>query len=192
MTTRRGPRTRGDARADILAAAAEQFAAHGYDRTSLRGVARAAGVDPALVHHYFDGKGELFAATMALPLDPAPIVAGIAEGPRGQVGERLVRTLLAVWDAPEMAGRPRALLSAQLSSDAGFGPLRGFLLTEVFGRLAEALEVDDGPRRSGLVASQMVGLILMRYVVELPGIADADPESLVGDLAPVIQGYLFA
>lgn len=190
---RRGPRTDGaDTRAAIVDVAREHFADRGYDGTSLRGIARDAGVDPALVHHYFDGKAALFAATIGVPADPEVLVGRIVDGPRDAVGERLVTTFLDVWDDPATAGRPRAVLSALLSSDAGFAPVRGFLLAEVFGRVTRELDVDEPARRAGLVGAQLVGLLVARHVAGLPGVADAPREQVVADVAPVLQRYLTA
>ncbi|WP_409483838.1 TetR family transcriptional regulator [Arsenicicoccus dermatophilus] len=194
----RGPRPAGeDARADIVEAARTEFAERGYDGTSLRAVARAAGVDPALVHHYFDGKPGLFAAAMELPVNPRDVVDEILQAPHDRLGESLVRHFLAVWDSAQ--GRPRmaALLRAAATHDAAATVLREFVVAEIFGRIAEAHPAGSPPRgpeeaqrRAALIGTQMVGVAFLRYVIELPGVADADPDQLVADVAPSIQRYL--
>jgi AcrR family transcriptional regulator len=192
----RGRRPGGvDTRAAILDAAAGEFADLGYDTTSIRGIARRAEVDPALVHHYFGGKAQLFAAVMDIPADPAVLIGRIVAGPREQIGEALVRTFLAVWDSPE--GRPRfvALVRSAVTHEVATRMLREFLTREVFGRVLRSLEVDgsspaDAELRAGLAASQMVGLALMRYIIEFPAVVDASHDDLARLVGPTIQGYL--
>src|SRR6266566_170590 len=89
-----------DTREAILAAAREAFAERGYDRVSIRAIATSAGVDPALVHHYFGTKDQLFLATVDAPIDPGEILPKILAGERDELPERLVRTFLSVWDHP--------------------------------------------------------------------------------------------
>jgi AcrR family transcriptional regulator len=198
----RGRRPGGaDTRAVILDAARSEFAGLGYDTTSLRGIARRAEVDPALVHHYFGGKAQLFAAVMDIPADPAVLIARITEGPREQVGEGLVRTFLAVWDSPE--GRPRfqALMRAAVTHDEATRMLREFLTREIFGKVVRGLaaggEAGEGGAvpadlelRAGLAASQMVGLAMMRYIVEFPAVVNASHDDLARLVGPTIQRYL--
>jgi AcrR family transcriptional regulator len=190
-TRRRGRRPAGeDRRGDILAAAREEFGRRGFDGTTLRGIARAAGVDPRLVHHYFDGKDAVFAAAFELPVRPQEVVEPVlAPGPDG-LGERLVRLVLSVWDMP--AGRQRlvALLSAAVASEAGARMLREFLTREVFGRVVARLGSDDPELRASLAASQMMGLGMARYVLRLEPLASADADDLVDLLAPTLQAYL--
>ena len=188
---RRGRRPAGeDTRQAIIEVARSEFAARGYDGTTLRGVARAAGVDARLVHHYFDGKEQLFVAAMDLPVSPQevlPLILG--PGPDG-VGERLVRFFFAVWDPP--AGRERilALLGAALNSPEAARMLREFLARELFGRIAHSLGGEQPDLRAGLVAAQMVGVALARYVVQIEPLASTPVDDLVPWLAPTIQRYL--
>ncbi|MGN6611482.1 MAG: TetR/AcrR family transcriptional regulator [Angustibacter sp.] len=190
---RRGRRPAGsDARADILAAARTEFAAQGYDATSLRGVARRAGVDPALVHHYFDDKSALFAAAQDLPISPASAAEVLLAGPAPELGERIVRFFLATWDAPEGRERIVALLRSASTHEDAARTLREFLAREVFGRVVTALGADQPDVRGALVASQLLGLAMARYVLRMPAVADAPAEDLVVWLAPSVQRYLTA
>ena len=192
---RRGPRTGEDTRGAILQAARAEFARAGYDGASLRGIARLAGVDPALVHHYFGGKVELFAQSvvvLTLTEPPQQLVERVLAGPREHVGRRGVEVFLALWDT--QGDRFVALIrSAAASEDIARG-LREFLAREIFGRIAR--EVDPGAgeaelsARAGLAAAQMMGLALARYVVRVPGVADAPPELLVDRVGLALQGYL--
>ncbi|MCG7320884.1 TetR family transcriptional regulator [Arsenicicoccus cauae] len=187
----RGRRPAGeDARAQIVEAARTELAAKGYDGTSLRGVARAAGVDPALVHHYFAGKTALFAAAMEVPFDPRQVIDGVLEAPVDRLGESLVRAFLGVWDTPEGRVRIAALLRSAATHPDAMTLLEQFLVREIFGRVAGRAGPRGLERRAGLVATQMIGLGFARYVAELPGVADAEAEELVAAVAPVIQRYL--
>ena len=195
----RGRRPGGvDTKAAIVDAARVDFAAQGYDATSVRGVARRAGVDPALVHHYFGGKARLFAAVMDIPADPATLIGRVVEGPRDEVGERLVRAFLTVWDTAEGQQRFTALMRSAVTHEDATRVLREFLTREVFGRVVDAMAAADGSResrqelelRAGLAASQMVGLALMRYIVGFPAVVGASHDELVAQLAPTLQRYL--
>lgn len=191
---RRGPGRRPgstDTRAHVLAAARTEFAAKGYDRTSVRGIARVAEVDPSLVHHYFGSKDRVFAAAMALPLDPGTDLPPIFDGPRDQVGERLVRFFLSVWGDAVTREPFLALLRSALSNEQAAAMLRGFVREGLFGR-AVAL-VGGGPDREIRIeaaAAQLVGLALLRYVVKVEPLARASDEELIAIVAPVVQGYL--
>lgn len=189
----RGRRPAGeDTRGQILEAARAQFAEHGYDRASLRGIARAAGVDPALVHHYFEGKAAVFAETMAVPegVSATALVAQVLEGPGEQVGERAVRTFLSIWDNPVRRRFFVALVRSATSHETAGRAFREFLAREIFGRVAARYAVDRPELRGALAASQMYGLGVSRYVLRFPAIAEADPEELVRMVGPVIQDYL--
>ncbi|MEU3457085.1 TetR family transcriptional regulator [Micromonospora sp. NPDC006766] len=192
MARRTGRRPgRPDTRAAILAAARAAFAERGFDAASIRTIATAAAVDPALVHHYFGTKEELFRATVAIPIDPAELLpAVLAAGPDG-VGERLVRTFLTIWDSP-VGTAGLALLRSAVNNEWTARLLREFLVTQVLRRVVEHLDVDPAERalRGALVASQLAGLIMTRYVIRIDPIATADPEHLVTAIGPTVQRYL--
>ncbi|SDP70703.1 DNA-binding transcriptional regulator, AcrR family [Pedococcus dokdonensis] len=198
----RGRRPGGaDTRQAIVEAARVDFAEQGYDGTSLRGIARRAEVDPALVHHYFGGKPQLFAAVMDIPVDPSALIGAVLAGPRDRIGEALVRTFLRVWD--DEAGRQRfqALVRAAVTHEEATRMLREFLVREVFGRVVRELAT-EGPEepsgadqpalevRAGLAASQMIGLAMMRYIVEFPAVVEATHDELAALVGPTLQRYL--
>jgi AcrR family transcriptional regulator len=191
---RRGRRPAGeDARGAIVAAARSEFGSKGYDGTTMRGVARAADVDPRLVHHYFDGKDDLFVAALELPVRPQDlVVAAVGSGPREQAGERLVLALLSVWDSPSGRDRVVAFLSGALTSDAGKRMLREFLTREIFGRIATELDLDRAEWRASLAASQLIGIAMARAVVGIEPLATATPAALAAVIGPTIDRYLFA
>ncbi|OFE18883.1 transcriptional regulator [Humibacillus sp. DSM 29435] len=191
-TGRRGRRPGGDdTRAAIIEAARASFAAKGYDRASLRGIARDAGVDPALVHHYFKGgKAELFVETLAVPVNPAALVDRILAGDPERLGWRLIETFLTVWDPPDRRDSLVALIRSSMTSDDSARMLREFLGREVFGRIAMSVGASDPLLRGSLAASQVIGMAVMRYVVKLPALAEASNEQIVARLGPVLQHYL--
>jgi AcrR family transcriptional regulator len=168
----------------ILAAARERFADQGYDRTRIRDVATDAGVDPALVHYYFATKDGLFVAAMQLPFRPAeklgPLVAQGVDG----LGERMVRTLLGVWDVPEHRA---ALLTVVRAG--GADAMREFITREIVARVATAA-AEPSLLRANLVASQVMGLIAARYVARLEPLASLPADEVVPLVAPTLQRYL--
>lgn len=190
MTSARGRRPGApDTRAEVLDAARALFAERGFSRTTIRAVASAAGVDPSLVHHYFGSKDDLFMAALALPIDPRALLAPVvAAGPDG-AGERLLRTFLSVWDDPEMQPALLAVARSVIGEDSGRLLTEGFVPV-VVGPVLASLVVDRPEVRIPLVSSQIVGLIVTRYVLALPGMVDMTPEDVVVRLGPTIQRYL--
>ncbi|MGC5018060.1 TetR family transcriptional regulator [Micromonospora sp. DT47] len=180
-----------DTREAILGAARAAFAERGFDGASIRAIAAAAQVDPALVHHYFGTKDQLFLAAMNAPVDPRELLPKVLTGDRDGIGERLVRMFLGVWDSP--AGTAGvALLRSAVSNEWTARLLREFLVTQVLRRVLDQLDVDPAelPLRGSLVASQLIGLAMMRHVVRLEPVASADPETLVAAVGPTVQRYL--
>ncbi len=175
----------------ILAAARSSFAARGFTGTTLRGIAGAAGVDPALIHHYFESKRSLFLATVQLPIDPPALVAEVMHGDRGTLGPRLVAKILQTWDSEQ---RPSLVAVARtaLGDPQMSRPLQEFFSLEVIGEAFGDLDPDpeESRRRAGLVASTIIGLLVGRYVLELPALLDQRTEDLVAAIGPVLQRYV--
>jgi len=178
-----------DTKPAILAAARELFADKGYDGASIRAIARAAEVDPALVHHFFGNKEGLFVAAMEFPFDPTVMIPQVLTGgPREEIGERLVRAFLGIWSQDEIRARAMAVVRSAATSDQGAEIFREFLTSAMLARVSEVLEL---PRLRILVAiGQMVGVVVLRYVLEIEPIASAGDEELVELLAPTLQRYL--
>ena len=189
---RRSGRRAGDSgtRDAILAAARRSFASAGYTATTIRGVAGAAGVDPALVHHFFGSKDKLFTAATELPVDPAELVAGVLGGEADGLGERLVRTFLAVWDGTPGQGPMLALLRGAVTHEQAAALLRGFLVDVLLGPVARAAGGGAPELRASLVAAQMVGLAMTRYVLHLEPLASAAPDVLAPVVGRSVQHYL--
>lgn len=178
-----------DTRAEVLAAARASFAEKGFRATTIRAVAASAGVDPALVHHYFGTKDDLFLAALEMPVDPREVLAPVvALGPDG-AGERLLRTFLSVWDDPEIQVRLLAVVRSVLSEDGATLLKEGFIPV-VVGPVLAQLVADRPDVRVPLVASQVVGLIVTRYLIALPPMATMPAEDVVSRIGPVIQHYL--
>jgi AcrR family transcriptional regulator len=178
-----------DTRAEVLAAARTSFAGKGFRATTIRAVAASAGVDPALVHHYFGTKDDLFLAALEMPVDPREVLAPVvALGPDG-AGERLLRTFLSVWDDPEIQVRLLAVVRSVLSEDGATLLKEGFIPV-VVGPVLAQLVADRPDVRVPLVASQVVGLIVTRYLIALPPMAEMPAEDVVARIGPVIQHYL--
>jgi AcrR family transcriptional regulator len=175
----------------VLAAAREAFADRGYDGASIRGIAAAAGVDPALVHHYFGTKDALFLAAVEAPIDPDELLPGILAVPPEERGEAVVRMVLRVWDGP---ARPAilALVRSAVNHEWSAALLREFVLTKIVRRVVGSVDVpaEEREARGALVASQVIGLVLTRYVLRLEPNASATHESLAAAVGPTIQRYL--
>ncbi len=178
-----------DTRAEVLAAARTSFGELGFRGTTIRSVAAAAGVDPALVHHYFGTKDDLFVAALEIPVDPREVMAPVvAAGPDG-AGERLLRAFLGVWDDPDVQPGLLALARSLLGDDSG-PMVRDAFLPIVVGPVLAQLVADRPEERIPLVASQIIGLVVTRYVIALPAMAQAPAEDLVARIGPVLQHYL--
>ncbi|SFR72609.1 TetR/AcrR family transcriptional regulator [Microbacterium azadirachtae] len=192
-TTRRRGRPKGESgsRGRIVTAAEHEFGENGYDGATIRAIAGRAGVDSALVHHYFGTKADLFAEVIGIPLRPDVDVPAILEGPRDQVGERVVRYVLEAFERPEVRRRGVTMIRVALGSKVMSPPLVGFLSRELIGRITARLDTPDAALRATLVASQIAGMIVTRYVAKLPPIADASVEELVARVGPTLQRYLF-
>lgn len=189
---RRGRRRTGDAdaREQIVAAASKEFLERGYDAASIRAIARRAGVDPALVHHYFDDKADLFAQTVHTPIRPDQLVKRALRGPRDQIGVNLVTAVLTTLESDKARDRVISLLRTALGHDFAATMLRQFIMREVLHRIAKELDVDDGELRATAVASQIVGLFVVRYGVRIEPLASAPIDEVARRIGPVIQWHL--
>jgi AcrR family transcriptional regulator len=175
----------------VLAAARTAFAERGYDGASIRAIATAAGVDPALVHHYFGTKEKLFLAAVQAPADPAELLPEVLGTPADQRGAAVVRMVLRVWDGPaQHAGL--ALVRSAVASEWTARLLREFLVARVIRRVIGSLDMPVAERevRGALVASQVVGLVMVRYVLRLEPLASASREDVVAAVGPTLQRYL--
>jgi len=176
----------------ILARARDIFADRGYDKASIRAIASGAGVDPALVHHYFGNKEGLFLAALEVPVQPAEIVRRVAGAGLEEAPARLARTFLSVWDDPVSGPAAVALLRSSFQHEWAATLLREFLITQLFRRAASQLGLGrkEMELRLSLIASQLIGMAAMRYVLRLEPLASAPAEVVVAALAPTLRQYL--
>lgn len=192
---RRGRRP-GDSgtREAILDAARARFSTAGFREATVRAIAGDAGVDPALVMHYFGSKQGLFVAAMEFPLDPAEVVPRLVGPGVDGLGERLVRFLLSVIDELGDANPMLGLVRSAVGHPDAARMMREFLGEAILDRVAAAVSDivgADRPRlRADLCASQIVGILVARQILELPELAAADRETLIGVYGRTIQGYL--
>jgi AcrR family transcriptional regulator len=193
VTTR--PRGRrpggGDSRADILAAARDLFARDGYDKASMRAIARRARVDPSLIVHYFSSKEGLLKEALQLPFDPDQVLAdGLTDVPDDELGVALVRVVLTVWDNPYVQPRMLGMLRTALSHDAAMSVLRQTLQATVMAAVSRLVTDEPARRRAELVGAQMAGVMLTRYVVRLPAVVEMSVDELALAVGPSVQHYL--
>lgn len=188
---RAGARSGASGKAAIIRAATQEFADRGYEAASLRAIARRAGVDSSLVHHYFENKADLFTATLGAPLRPDRAITAILAGPRAEVGTSIVRYLLGQLEDPKARTRVVAILRTAVGSGPGSRMLKEFLVREVFQRLAAASSSEDADLRANLAAAQLVGVLITRFVLRLEPIASTPTEELARRVGPVIQWHLF-
>jgi AcrR family transcriptional regulator len=174
-------------RADILVAARNQFGQHGYQGATIRAIAAEAGVNPALVHHFFGSKEQVFVAALNLPVNPSMIADLITQGPRDQIGERIIRAFLGLWSTPETRQTFLALVRSVAGNEQIASLMRQFLEHTIVGPVSAALGL-PALRITG-AASQAFGLAMARYVIRVEPLASATDDEVVELVAPVLQHY---
>lgn len=174
----------------IAAAARRQFAELGYDRTSLRAVAAEAGVDPALVSHFFGSKQRLFVEVVELPFDPEIVLPGILAGDRETIGLRLARFVLGALEHEDARRRFTGMIRSAASEPEAARLVRELVTSRVFSPIAESLGVDDAPLRAALAGSQIVGLVMARHVVGVEPLASASADKIAESVGATLQRYL--
>jgi AcrR family transcriptional regulator len=201
---RRGPgRRAGESRTreTILAVARRRFGEQGYDGATIRGIAADAGVNPALVHHFYGTKERLFAAAMRLPVVPSELITLALGAERDRLGEEfgphlgeiLTATMLRAWDVADIRTAFLGLLRSAATSEQGVTMLREFVTSTILASLSQVAGLGDdaaGRYRAALVASQVVGLGFTRYVLGLEPLASASTEDLIAAIGPTVQRYL--
>ncbi|MCA2241564.1 MULTISPECIES: TetR/AcrR family transcriptional regulator [Mycobacterium] len=177
-------------REKILNSARELFARNGIRNTSIRAVAAAAGVDSALVHHYFGTKEQLFAAAVHIPVDPMDVIGPLREVPVEELGYQIPSMLLPLWDSEIGAAFIATLRSILAGSEINL--FRAFIQDVIAVEIGS--RVDDPPGsgtiRIQFVASQLVGVVMARYILQLEPFASLPPERIARTIAPNLQRYL--
>jgi AcrR family transcriptional regulator len=184
------PAGTSDTRARILVSARKLFARNGFDKTSIRAIAAAARVDGALVHHYYGTKQQLFAAAIEIPIDPMQVIEPLRETPIEQIGHVLPAILLPLWDSELGQGFIASLRSLLAGSDVSL--IRSFLQEIITVEIGSRVDnpPGTGPIRVQFVASQLVGVVMARYILELQPFATLPPEVIAATIAPNLQRYL--
>ena len=190
---KRGPGRRpgeSGTRQAILDAARTQFATHGWDRATIRAIARDAGVDPALVLHFFGSKAFLFAAAMRWPFDTEAAVEEVVSGPRSELGARLAAFFLSIWEDPRQREPIMVMLRAATTNAQAAELLRETLMTVFLGPLGARLGAADAELRMSLCSAQLIGLGTARYIVGFEPLASLAPERVVELVGPALQRYM--
>lgn len=180
-----------DTRAEILAAARRAFGTRGYRATTFREIADRAGVDPALITHYFGSKEALFTAALELPV-PAPshLFEGMAGLAPGEAAEFLVRTYLTLLEQPPFRDAILALVRSAVAEPLAAQMLREFVTDSLLGVVAATARGTDRELRASLLAAQLIGIAMLRHVLEIDRLKRASVDHLVEMVAPVVAGYL--
>lgn len=188
---RRGRRAgKPETRAEILEVARRQFLASGYQGVTMRGVAREAGVDQALVAYYFGSKKGLFGAALALTVNPPELMRSVLAGGLDTFPERVLRTVVSVWDDPELGQPLRMLVASAAHEPEILRLLREVVQSEMAQALADALGGADASARAGAVAVQIGGLIVMRYWLQMEPVASMAVDDLVRYAAPGLRAAM--
>jgi|SRR5829696_2104232 len=174
----------------ILDAARRAFAEQGYQRATIRGVAELAGVDPALVHHYFGTKQELFVAAVRLPVNPVEQLAAVLAADPDQVGQRLVEAFLSIWDHAADQSPLLALIRSAVADEQAAALLREFITEEVLGPIARRVGSPDARLRATLAGSQLIGLAMARYIIRVEPLASTPSAEVAAAVGPTVQRYL--
>lgn len=178
-----------DTRGEILNAARAEFATRGYEKTTIRAIARAANVDSALVHHYFGAKEQVFLAALDFPIDPATVL-DVAAGDPSAIGERLARFVVTLWEAPEARERLLAVVRSVASNEEMAALVRGFARPRLVVPLAARIGGSDAEARVEMALAQIIGLAMARYVIRVEPMASLGGEELVALLGPALQRLL--
>ncbi|MET7593523.1 TetR family transcriptional regulator [Streptomyces sp. NPDC005481] len=187
VTGARTPRRSDATRGAILAAARERFATDGYERATIRAIARDANIDPSMVMRYYGNKEGLFAAAVAIDLR-LPDVDGADR--RQDAGRTLVEHFLDMWENDEVL---TALLRVGVTNQAGAERMQGILRDQLLPVARQVCpDPEQAPARAALMASQLLGLALTRYVLRMPPAVELARAEIVAWLAPTIQRYLTA
>jgi len=182
----------GDActRVDILAAARDEFAERGFDRATIRGIAATAGVDPALVLHYFGSKEQLFGDALQIPVEPGQVLRRVMDQRVDDMGSAIVRTFLEAWEPEESRSPLVAMVRSAMTNETAMALVREYLGRRVFGPITQTLGAPDAELRATLMGSQFIGLAMMRYIARIEPLASASVEQLVAAIGPTMQRYL--
>ncbi|MGB7982934.1 MAG: TetR family transcriptional regulator [Candidatus Nanopelagicales bacterium] len=188
---RRGPRSGGaDTRAAILAAAREEFIEKGFAAATVRGIAARAGVDAAMINHYFGSKAGLFGEVTHIPVDPTAGLTTALAGPREQLGHRLALFVLTTWEDPAFRDPVLAMIRSADTEGNGVALMRGYFSSQLIPLVAEQARGPDPMRATVLAIAQVIGVVTGRHLIGLPQLSEPGVAELAAGIAPVVQRYL--
>ncbi|CAM4090574.1 HTH-type transcriptional repressor AcnR [Mycobacterium basiliense] len=179
-----------DTRTEIVTTARRLFADSGYDQTSVRDIASAAGVDPAMIRHYFGSKAELFRSTVGWPFEADALTTAIVDGDRNGLSARLTRVFFEAWERPESRAPLMAILRGAATHEESTVLVREFFGGQMYPRLAKALKGSDSELRIDLAMAQLLGIAYLRHVLRVEPIASTPLDELVARVTPVISAHL--
>ncbi|WP_456085459.1 TetR/AcrR family transcriptional regulator [Mycobacterium pinniadriaticum] len=179
-----------DTRNTLVVTARRLFAEGGYDKTSIRDIASAAQVDPALVRHYFGNKAGLFRATMGWPFEPAQLGAYITGGGPDEIAARLTLMFLTMWEQPDTRTPLLAILRGATTHEESATLVRQFIAGHLYPQLAEPLAHPDATLRIDLAIAQLLGVALLRYILKIEPIASEPMDGLIERLTPTVSAHL--
>jgi AcrR family transcriptional regulator len=186
-----GQSGQSDARARILEAARSRFLAEGYQAVTMRAIAADADVDVALVSYYFSSKQGVFGAALALPVNPLDAITGVLAAPDDQIADGLLRTFLAVWDAPESGLPLRSIAAAAIADPAVGRMVRELVDHELLPLIATRVGGRDATERAAGVVVAMAGLIFTRYLLRIEPLASMPADAVIAALRPVLDAALW-
>lgn len=181
---------KNDTRDVLVRTARRMFGETGYDKTSLRDIAGAAGVDTGLIRHYFGNKADLFQATLGWPFDPAAVAAHVTAAGPGEVGQRLTRVFFEAWEHPDSRSPLLAILRGAATHEDSAALVRQFIQGELYEELAARLPGPDADLRIDLAMSQLLGIAYLRHILRVEPIASASVDDLVTRVTPSIETHL--
>ncbi|MTE13327.1 TetR/AcrR family transcriptional regulator [Nocardia aurantiaca] len=186
MTVETGPRRSDATRAAILEAARRRFAEDGYRKATIRAIAADAGIDPSMVMRYYGNKDGLFDAALDVDLELPDLGAAAADS----LGTLLAARFLELWEQPPTSEILLTLMRSALTDEAVVERTQRIFAQQLMPAVLRFGDPVDAPHRAGLIATQILGLALCRYVLRLPPVVALTHEQIVADIGPTIQRYL--
>ncbi len=180
------PRRSDATRAAILDAARHRFAADGFAKATIRAIAADADIDPSMVMRYYGNKDGLFAAAIDVSLG----LVDVSSFEPARMGEALLRHALTIWEQPPASEILLTLLRSSITDDRAIAKFQEIFARQVMPAVLRFGDPEDAPRRAGLMATQVLGVALTRYVLKLPPVVAMTPDELVAYVGPTIQRYL--
>ncbi|MFV8242434.1 TetR family transcriptional regulator [Mycolicibacterium peregrinum] len=177
-------------RDELVATARRMFAEGGYDKTSLRDIAAAAQVDPALIRHYFGSKADLFRATVGWPFDPERFSGRILDAGRDGLAERLTEAFFEFWEHPDTRSPLLAILRGAATHEESAALVRQFIEQRLYPQIATALGGADAELRVDLAMGQLLGIAYLRHILRIEPIASQSTEELIARAVPAVRAHL--